>query len=313
MSSSFNHSWSLKYVHLKLFAMLIRSAVLPGQWLENMRRTLPPGLCRTGTYVPSRDIGRSICVEFYESTGRDKTKSAPVLVNMHGSGFVAPALGADSEFCALVAAHTPCIVFDIDYRKSPEHPYPAALHDVEDVLVYLAAHPDQFDTSNIFVSGFSAGGNLAVAVSALLGPERVKGVVAIYPSLDFTKRHPAPVKNMLSGTPLPDWLCDFFEDSYVLPDQPKDDPRLSPLFVSVDQFPKHIYLACGDADLLYQANAELAQKLRDAGHQDVKFDRFGQEGHGFDKFAKKGSVSIATKERMYNTAVDIIKRAISTP
>ncbi|KAF7973477.1 hypothetical protein HWV62_15082 [Athelia sp. TMB] len=307
-----NHSWSLQYVHLKLFAIIIRSAVMPGQWWEKICRTLPDGIVCAGIHAPSRDIGRSISIELYESTGRDITKPAPVLINMHGSGFMIPSLGTDSEFCALVAARTPCVVFDIDYRKSPEYPYPAALHDVEDVLVYLAAHPDQFDTGNIFVSGFSAGGNLAVAISALLGPERVKGVVAIYPPLDFTKRHPAPEKRMLSGSTLPDWLCDRFDDSYILPDQPKDDPRLSPLFAPADQFPKHVYLACGDADPLYQASAELAQKLHDAGHQDVKFDGIEQEGHAFDKFAKKGSVSAAKKDKMYSTAADMISRAIGT-
>ena len=72
-------------MHLKLFAMLIRSAVMPRQWLKKMRRTLPDGIVCAGMHAPSRDIGRSISVELYESAGRDNAKPAPVLVNMHGS------------------------------------------------------------------------------------------------------------------------------------------------------------------------------------------------------------------------------------
>lgn len=209
-----------------------------------------------------------------------------------------------------MAARSPCVVFDIDYRKSPEHPFPAALHDVEDVLAYIGAHPVQFDKSNIFVGGFSAGGNIALSISTTLGPERIKGVVGIYPPLDFTKRHPPPEKTMLNGMPLPDWICDRFDDSYILPSQAKDEPRLSPVFAPVSQFPKHVYLACGDADPLYQANAELAQKLQEAGHQYIKFDRIEQEGHAFDKTVKEGSPSAAKKAKMYSAAVEMINQAI---
>ncbi|KAF7974013.1 hypothetical protein HWV62_13519 [Athelia sp. TMB] len=178
------HSWGWQYIHLRLFAMLFRSTAAPAQWFKSMQRTLMSGVVCAGIYAPSWDANRAIIVQPYESTGRDNTKPTPVVVNMHGSGFVVPSLGTDNEFCALVAAQTPCVVFDIDYRKAPEHLFPAALQDVEDVLVYIAASPEQFDASNIFVSGFSAGGNLALSTAASLGPERIKGVVGIYAPLD---------------------------------------------------------------------------------------------------------------------------------
>jgi len=109
---------------------------------------------RAGIIAPSRDTDRGINIELYESTTRDLNKPTPVLVNMHGSGFVIPSLGTDAEFCALVAARTPCVVFDTDYRKSPEHPLPAPMQDIEDVLAYIAANSEQFDVNNIFLSGF---------------------------------------------------------------------------------------------------------------------------------------------------------------
>ncbi|KZP26903.1 alpha/beta-hydrolase [Athelia psychrophila] len=312
MSSLAKHAWGLQYLHMKLFAILMRSITMPFQWLGNRMHNLLDGAVCRRIFVPSRDDGRFIEVKLHEATGYDSTKPTPVLVNIHGSGFILPSLGSDSNFCEHVATRTRCVVFDIDYRKAPEHPFPAALQDIEDVLAYLGAHPDRFDASNIFLSGFSAGGCLALSTSASLGPNRIKGVVAIYAPLDFTTRHAAPEKSYLSGMALPGWLCDRFDVSYVLPGQPRDDPRLSPIFAPWNRFPKHVYAACGDGDILYQSNVEWMQKLKDAGHQDATFEKIEREGHGFDKFAKEGSESAAKRDNMYAAAIDMINRVVNT-
>jgi acetyl esterase/lipase len=230
----------------------------------------------------------------------------------NSSAFILPGLGGDREFCSLVAARTNlnALVFDADYRKAPEHPFPAAVHDAEDVAHYVLASPDQYDSSNIFTSGFSAGGNLALVTASSLGPERIKGVIAIYPPLDRTKSYTAPEKPKRADAALPPFFSKVFRDAYILPEQSRSDPRISPILAPTESFPKSVYVACGNADKAYEPCVRFVERLKDAGHDDAVFVNAEYEGHGFDKMTKEGTESAETKDKIYADAVDMINRAL---
>lgn len=137
--------------------------------------------------LPSRDDGRTIKAHLYRSTTQ---KPSPILVNFHGSGFVIPLHGSDNDFAHRIVRDTDYSVLDVAYRLAPEHPYPAAPEDAEDAIRWVLANPQDFNSSRVAVSGFSAGGNLAlVACSALLPKETFKHVIAVYPPTDLEK-HP---------------------------------------------------------------------------------------------------------------------------
>jgi acetyl esterase/lipase len=78
------------------------------------------------------------------------------------------------------------VVAAVEYRRAPEHPFPSALHDCHDALVWLATLRD-VDSSRIVIGGASAGGGLAAAL-ALLARDRgdVQPVFQLlsYPMLD---------------------------------------------------------------------------------------------------------------------------------
>lgn len=230
----------------------------------------------------------------------------------NSSGFIIPGLGTDREFCSLVAARTNILVLDADYRKAPEHPFPAAVYDAEDVAHYTLANPDQYDPSNIFISGFSAGGNLALVTASSLGPERIKGVISIYPSLDKTKSHTAPERSMREGVKITSFASKLFHDSYILPGQSPSDPRISPILAPTESFPKFVYVACGNADMAYDPCAKLVEKLKGVGHEHAVLFTAEYEGHAFDKMAKEGTDSAEMKERMYSGAVDVINKGLHT-
>jgi acetyl esterase/lipase len=226
------------------------------------------------------------------------------------SGFIIPSLGTNREFCSLIAARTRCLVFDVDYRKAPEHPFPAAIQDAEDIAHYLAANQGQYDASNIFLSGFSAGGNIALVTASTLGPERVKGVIVLYAPIDFTKPHIAPEKRILAGFIIPPFVRSIFDGSYMLPSQPRTDPRVSPILGPTENVPNHVYLACGNADSLYDPAVEFVERLKDAGHQDAEFVGLDCMAHAFDMLAKEGTEAEEKKNKVYGDAVDLINRAI---
>ncbi|MBV8218592.1 MAG: alpha/beta hydrolase, partial [Solirubrobacterales bacterium] len=74
---------------------------------------------------------------------------APVVVYVHGGGW---ALGSPEEcepFCRLLTLRSGWATIAPDYRLAPEHPYPAALEDIERVLAWLRDRGEslELDTS----------------------------------------------------------------------------------------------------------------------------------------------------------------------
>jgi acetyl esterase len=109
-----------------------------------------------------------------------------LVVHLHGGGFVFHDLDVHDVACRALANRTRLRVLSVDYRRPPEHRFPAAPDDVSAVIRWL----DEEATADLrdgptFVHGDSAGGNLAL-VAALRHPGRFAAAVLIYPFLDPT-------------------------------------------------------------------------------------------------------------------------------
>ncbi|MBL8334931.1 MAG: alpha/beta hydrolase, partial [Rubrivivax sp.] len=92
----------------------------------------------------------------------------PVLLYLHGGGFVIGSLETHDALCRQLAARSGCAVVALDYRLAPEHRFPAAVDDSWAALRALSVEAERFglDAARLAVGGDSAGGTLA-AVSAL--------------------------------------------------------------------------------------------------------------------------------------------------
>lgn len=93
----------------------------------------------------------------------------PVLLYLHGGGFVIGGIDTCEAMCRSVAQQSGAAVVAIDYRLAPEHPFPAALEDAWDALQWLSQSGSQLrlDGSRVAVAGDSAGGTLAASVALL--------------------------------------------------------------------------------------------------------------------------------------------------
>lgn len=93
----------------------------------------------------------------------------PVLLYLHGGGFVVGGLETHDSLCRQLALRSGCAVVALDYRLAPEHPFPAAVEDTASALRALhgLASTLGLDGGRIAIGGDSAGGTLA-AVGALL-------------------------------------------------------------------------------------------------------------------------------------------------
>ena len=91
----------------------------------------------------------------------------PVLVYLHGGGWCYGSIETVDRFCRRVADRSGCAVLSVDYRLAPEHPFPAALLDVDTVLSFLRTSGASLgvDPARIAIGGDSAGGHLAAIVA----------------------------------------------------------------------------------------------------------------------------------------------------
>lgn len=89
----------------------------------------------------------------------------PALLNFHGGGFVLGDASDDRYWARVAMERTNAIFISVNYRRAPEHPFPIPVDDCAEAILYVADHATglNIDPTNIALSGFSAGANLALA------------------------------------------------------------------------------------------------------------------------------------------------------
>ena len=93
---------------------------------------------------------------------KDTVSPKPVIVNIHGGGWVYGSKEIYQFYCMSLAQRGFTVV-NFNYRLAPENRYPAALEDINSVFSFLEKEGAKYmaDTNNVFVVGDSAGGQLA--------------------------------------------------------------------------------------------------------------------------------------------------------
>ncbi|WP_408898071.1 alpha/beta hydrolase [Nocardioides sp. R1-1] len=132
--------------------------------------------------------GGTIGARVYRPHG-DADVRRPLVLFLHGGGFVFCDLESHDGFCRQLAQSVEAVVVSVDYRLAPEHPAPTAAEDAYAALLWASERHDELgtDPDGVAVAGDSAGGNLA-AVVALLARDRggpaLAGQALLYPVVD---------------------------------------------------------------------------------------------------------------------------------
>jgi len=115
--------------------------------------------------------GRNIRVRLYFPEARSAVH--PVLMHLHGGGFVGGTVEMDDARCCTLARQADCLVASVDYPLAPECPFPGPIEAAFAVWQWLGASASELgiDRRRMAVSGSSAGGHLAIGV-CLLARER---------------------------------------------------------------------------------------------------------------------------------------------
>jgi acetyl esterase/lipase len=272
--------------------------------------------------IPSRDAGRFIDAWLYEPPASSKPASlsapgakTPILINWHGSGFVMPSLGSDHAFCVRVATEVGIPVLDADYSKGPERPFPASIHDVEDTLRWVEDQAE-YDARRVTVSGFSAGGNLALVAASSVrhgatltaAGVDISAVFAVYPPTDLTL-DPLSKVSPKPGRTIPPAIAGIFDDSYVPDPAMRADPRVSPINADPATFPATVLIQACEIDTLHDEAAALATRLDD-GSRHLVFTTIPGAHHGFDKGCEEDSPQWGMRDVAYSQIIREMQQAL---
>ncbi len=140
----------------------------------------------------------------------------PVLLYVHGGGFVMGDLETHDEVCRTLCHHANMLVVAVDYRLAPEHPFPAAPDDVAAALRWICAHADTLggDPHRVAVAGDSAGAQLALVAVRRVQSPAVRALGLIYPVAQHPDE-PSPSYQENEGKFLTKGVMQWFTASYL--------------------------------------------------------------------------------------------------
>ncbi len=233
---------------------------------------------------------------------KDKDDKKPLVINLHGGGFIRARTPSDDLFCRKLIHSLGCNTLDIDYRVAPEYPFPTALHECYDVVKWAFGHAEELgvDHKKIVLTGHSAGGNLIAGIT-IMAKQRGDFLPALnvldYPPMDlFTD----PDEKEQRGKSIPAERARLYNLYYCEREQQKDY-LVSPVFTPdelLQGFPKSLVITAGEDSLCNEAE-QFALMLAKAGSE-VTLKRFPGAGHGFTIYCMPGA----------NEAVELITRFI---
>ena len=218
----------------------------------------------------------------------ESTDPLPALAHYHGGGWVLGNLDTHDSYCRTFANAANCILVAVNYRRSPEAPFPEPLDDCYAALRWLADNGASIgaDTARLGVVGDSAGGNLAAATTLKArdeGQPALKVQILTYPAVDATMAF-GSIDEFADGPFLTKASMEYFwghylgktapTDGYASPLHAADHGNLPPTLVITAEF-----------DPLRGEGEAYAQKLAEAG-VDARFERYDGMFHPFSMLHK---------------------------
>jgi acetyl esterase len=236
---------------------------------EIVDRTIagPGGRLRVRLYRPAGSVARLL----------------PTILYLHGGGWVIGSLEAYDLPCRFFCARSGCAIVAVDYRRAPEHKFPAGLDDAVAAFRWLAAEATELgiDPDRIVVAGDSAGGTLATVVAQLVRGEARTPCLQwlIYPATDLgaeTQSHVSCGQGFLLTQADMQW----FRGLYLNDASEIADPRVSPLrSPDLSGLPPALIFTAG-LDPLRDEGQAYAERLSAAGVKTVHRE-FDSLIHGF--------------------------------
>lgn len=208
---------------------------------------------------------------------------SPVIIYFHGGGWVTGDLDSYEKVCLTTARQTGYMLYAVDYRLAPEHPYPAAL---EDCYYAVKAVMQLRKTKNFILMGDSAGGNLAAALSLYMrdrGEPPAKHQILIYPAVYNNHTEASPFLSVTENGK--DYLLTSarvreYMELYCPVESDRNSPYIAPLLASDFSNQPDTLIITAQYDPLRDEGEEYGRRLQEAGNR-VVVRRIEDALHGY--------------------------------
>jgi acetyl esterase len=224
---------------------------------------IPPVPLVRDDLIPGPDY--AVPVRIYHP---DPERALPVALFAHGGGHMGGGVSVYDGIARKLALAAARVLVSVDYRLTPECPYPAGLKDV------LACAKQVFRTlqlnglahePRLAIIGDSAGGALCATLSHLAQFDSsltIERQVLIYPGLDYTLSQPS-TRDLAEGYLLERDRILWMFDAYL--QNAENRRQVSPLFMDLTpSYPKTLILSA-EFDPLRDEGIAYHCRLRDHG------------------------------------------------
>lgn len=196
----------------------------------------------------------------------DGSDADHVLLHNHMGGTVLTSMYSDRKAAGHIAKAAGVRALVLNYRRSPEHKFPAQPDDVQTAYRWLLAQGKQ--SENIASTGHSIGGNLAVGLVAALRDKGVPmpaAILSVSPWYDMELKTGTIDANAETDKLLSRQVLEDFRESWLGGTGVGfDDPRVNMLYADLTGLPP-INVYYGDQEVLVDESIEFAQRAHAAG------------------------------------------------
>jgi acetyl esterase/lipase len=244
-----------------------------------------PNVVREDHRAPGLNGDPDVLVRHYRPA--DQTDVLPCLYWIHGGGHVIGQMDQDDPMVERIVESVGCAVVSVEWRRSPENPFPAAMNDCYAGLEWTHKNASELriDPLRIAVGGASSGGGSAAGL-ALLARDRGELPICfqllVYPMIDDRNVTAASLavtdpkfwnrkSNLIAWRAyVGDVVGTEAVSPYAAPTRATDLSGLPPAFIAV-----------GDIDLFVDEDIEYAQRLL-AAEVPTELHVYPGGPHGFD-------------------------------
>jgi acetyl esterase/lipase len=281
---------------------------------DRLTRALPVsyrGVAVDIVQAPGLDGDPDVSIRLMRPSDRgDDAPPSPVLVAIHGGGYVLGSARDFDYFCVEVVRELGFTVANVDYRLAPETPFPGPFRDCVAALRFVSERSDELgvDAARIAVGGSSAGAGLAAAVvlhARDAGGPPIAFQLLLSPALDDDLGASASADGSTEDEVNLGWRT-YIGDGYTGVADPDVSPYAVPARAADLSGLPPAYVAAMEVDLLRDSNIRYAQRMMQAG---VAVELHVHPGtfHGSVELAP----AAASSARIRHGLIDALRRALS--
>lgn len=207
------------------------------------------------------DLGGGLPARSY----RPADPRGATVVFLHGGGWTVGDVADYDGLARRLADRLPAVVVSVEYRRAPEHPFPAAVDDAVAATRWALTHAAELggDPRRVAVAGDSGGGNLAAVVCQVLrdahGPQPAAQLL-LYPNVARGADQPSVREfGHLPFLTLADMA--WYTRQYVPRGTDLADPRISPAEGNVAGLPPALVVTA-EVDALHDSGRAYAESIR---------------------------------------------------